>query len=481
MSTHQPNVVLILADQLRRAAVGVAGDANVSTPNIDTLAADGVRFSNACATYPVCVPTRFSLMTGEYAHSRGVPAIDYQLSPAETTIADVFDEAGYQTAYIGKWHLAGHHAYRYESGTDIARDLNRKAIRPAVRGGFDYWRGFELRNGPFDTVYFADDDPTPRPIEGYQTDGLFDLACEFLDEREDDRPYFLVISVEPPHPPLVAPSPDLERWQDRPVEPRPNVPLGNEERLPSGYRSWGSTQTGTAAVTEDPYARDTVLDDLRKYYAMIENLDRNVGQFTNELIARGIREESALAFLSDHGELLGSHGLRGKQHPFEESVGVPFIVSYPDGGIDGGRVIEEPTNTEDWYPTLLGLAGMEADEKPGVDLTPVMRGEQSDLDREGVLLEFVREDRPNAPYNDETWRAYRTVDYKYVVKGGIRGGEPWQLFDLAADPYERRNLVDDPAYANVATRMHGLLLATLERTADDYRLKPAFGHDGYLV
>lgn len=108
---------------------------------------------------------------------------------------------------------------------------------------------------------------------------------------------------------------------------------------------------------------------MRAYYAMIENLDDNVGRLLDELQARGIRDETAVVFISDHGEMMGSHGLMAKQHPSEESVGVPFIVSYPEGGIDGGQTIAEPTCTEDWYPTILGLAGIDIPEKPGEDLT----------------------------------------------------------------------------------------------------------------
>jgi arylsulfatase A-like enzyme len=476
----RPNVVMVLCDQLRRQAIGCAGDPNVSTPHLDGLAEDGVRFSNACSTFPVCVPTRFSFVTGEYAHSRSVPSIDYQLSPAERTVADGFTDAGYRTAYVGKWHLAGHHAYRYEDGHDTARELNRKPVRPDVQGGFDHWRGFEVRNDPFDTAYFADDDPTPRLIDDYQTDGLFDLAFDFLDEQ-GDHPFFLVVSVEPPHPPFEAPEEYLEPWQDRELRLRENVALGDEEGLPGGYSSWGSTAEAGEALFGDGNDSDILLDDLRSYYAMVENLDANVGRLREELDRRGLRDETATVFLSDHGELLGSHALSGKQHPHEESVGVPFIVSHPGGGIDDGSVFEAPTCTEDWYPTLLGLAGIDAPETPGTDLTPLMRGDTGSLARDGVLLEFVREDRAGGPYSAETWRGFRTERYKYTVTGGIAGGDPWQLFDLRDDPYEQENLVDDPDHEALAARMHGHLREALAETGDDYRLKPAFGHDAYRI
>ena len=160
----RPNIVLILADQLRRSALSCAGDPNVATPHLDALAAAGVRFPSSCLTYPVCVPCRFTLMTGEYAHSRLVPTIGWRMSPVERTIADELGDAGYQTAYAGKWHLYGAHP---RGGLPLARRRGLTPIPRAHRGGFEVWRGFEFRNDPFDTYYFVDDDPAPRPLNTF--------------------------------------------------------------------------------------------------------------------------------------------------------------------------------------------------------------------------------------------------------------------------------------------------------------------------
>lgn len=460
----RPNIVVLLCDQMRRQATSRAGDPNVDTPNLTRLANEGTRCSNANATTPICVPARFTIVTGEHAHTRHAHH-GWRMSPSERTFAHELSEAGYRTAYIGKWHLA-------DVGT-------KRPVPASLQGGFDYWRGFELRNAPFDTVYYEDDDPTPRPIEGYQTDGLFDLAFEFLDDHgDDDRPFCLVVSVEPPHPPFTVPAPYYEDVADRTLELRPNVPYCDDV-LPDSYSGWGDKETASEDLfTDHEYFGDRLLDDLRSYYAMIENLDDNVGRFLDELETRGLREESAILFTSDHGELFGSHGYTGKQHPYEESVGVPFVLSYPDGGIDEGRTLDVPTCLEDIYPTLLGLAGFETPEKPGVDLTSLLRGDRTALGRPGVLLEFVREVRPGLPYHDETWRGFRTEQYKYLVKGDpVEGGEPWMLFDLEADQYERNNLVDDPEYASVARELHGHLRDALIRYRDDYALRSSFGHD----
>nr|WP_197092894.1 sulfatase [Haloferax gibbonsii] len=473
----RPNVLFILCDQMRRQAMSCAGDPNVSTPNLDRLADDGVRFTNANSTAPICVPARLSLVTGQHPHTRNAHH-HWRMSPAERTYGHEFAENGYQTGYVGKWHLA-----------DVGRS---RPVPETHQGGFDYWRGFELKNDPFDTSYYVDDDPEPHPIDGYQTDGLFDLGTEFLDEHgTGDDPFCLTVSVEPPHPPFIAPEEFLDEWEDKPLELRPNVPYPDAEPpltiFGEPYESWGDRETSTPELYEQyPYHGETFFDEMRKYYAMIENLDDNVGRLLDELEHRGIRDETAIVFTSDHGELLGSQGSMAKQHPYEESVGVPLIISYPDGGIDTGRTIDTPTCTEDMVPTFLGLAGIESDQDlPGADLTPLMRDADETLDRDGVLLEFVREIRPMMPYHDETWRAFRTERYKYTVKGYdnmspgsfTEWGEPWQLYDLQEDPYEQHNLVDDPEYRDVAREMHGRLRDALIEYDDQYALDAAFGHD----
>jgi arylsulfatase A-like enzyme len=215
------------------------------------------------------------------------------------------------------------------------------------------------------------------------------------------------------------------------------------------------------------------LDDLRAYYAMIENLDDNVGALVRFLDERALREHTAIVLLSDHGDLQGSHGLHGKQQPYEESGGVPLIVAHPAAGIDGGRVLDEVTCAEDWFPTLRGLAGLPPlPGKPGLDLTPRLRGGPP-LDRDGVLLELVMELRPNAPYFEQTWRAWRTERFKYVVLRDERteaGAVPRQLFDLRHDPYEQRNLVADPEWRDVAASLHARLGQALAGAGDDFAL-----------
>jgi arylsulfatase A-like enzyme len=453
----RPNLILIIADQLRRQALGAYGDPNVSTPHIDALAAAGVRFDNASSTYPVCVPFRFSLMTGEYAHTRFIPSIEWRMSPAERTLADELNDAGYHTALFGKWHLYGN--FGHYPGHNVVKASRTPVPRP-FQGRFQRFAGFDICNDPWDTYYWNESDPTPHRIDGFQTDGLFDLAIDEIRSRHADdaeRPFATVLSVEPPHPIFTAPESYLARWRDRTLMLRDNVELGRE------YNKRG------------PHGHD-LLDDLRVYYAMIENLDDNVGRLVAALRRTGELDNTIIALTADHGELLGSHGLLAKQRPWEESLGIPLIIS---GAGAAASVVADPVCTEDLFPTLLGLAGTAPrDPKPGRDLSPLVRGGADRIDREGVLLEFVAEMRPGLPYHDQTWRGFRTRRYKYTVLGDAHGGHPWQFFDLDNDPYEQRNALEDPAYAGEARRHHELLRARLVESHDHYVLAPAFGCPG---
>jgi arylsulfatase A-like enzyme len=460
-----PNILVIFADQLRRQALGCYGDPNVSTPNMDALAAGGVRFDGAYATYPICVPFRFSLMTGQYGHSRFVPGIEWRMSPAERTIADEFNEAGYHTLYVGKWHLYGGSAH-LPSPIDKVR---LTAVPRRHQGRFQRWLGFELCNDHFKTYYYEDADPTPRPVPGYQTDGLFDLCMGELAKRKPgDKPFFSILSVEPPHFPLSAPEEDLARWR------------GRELKLSANFLRPASRPSPAHKVDETHRAK--VLDNLRTYYAMVENLDRNVGRMMAFLEAQGLTENTVVVLFSDHGQLDGSHCEQStaKYQPYEEASGIPLIIHDPRQAGRAGSVVTEPLNTEDLMPTLLGLAGLRPkDELPGYDATPLARGELADLPRAGVLLEFVHDLRPSHCYYKQYYRGIRTRHHKYTVLGDhFTGGQPWQLFDMDADPGELHNLLDDPSSAPLARELHGQLRDLLVSTEDHFVLAPQYGHPG---
>ena len=389
-------------------------------------------------------------MTGEYAHTRMVPGIEYRMSPAERTLADEFNDGGYETVYIGKWHLDGGHG---RMGS--ARQVGLTPVPRTRQGRWDKWLGFELRNRPFDTFYFEDSDPIAKRIEGYQTNGLFDLGMNYLKDRQKDQPFFMVISVEPPHPPFEAPRELQTFWENREIS------------LPSNFKP------------KDEAQRDMFIKEQQQYYAMVENLDDNIGRIMKFLERNGLIDDTVVVFTSDHGELGGSHGLRGKQWPYEESIGVPLLVVDPRVSEPEDIILEDPTSTEDLFPTLLGLAGLTSKcPLMGADLTPLIHGNCRSLNREGVMLEFVLELRQKFPFHQEVWRGFRTQRYKYTVRGDNLAGRPWQFFDLENDPGEQENLLENSDYGDELIWHHNLLCERLVETRDHFVLSPAFGNPG---
>ncbi|RMH49126.1 MAG: hypothetical protein D6686_08795 [Alphaproteobacteria bacterium] len=466
-----PNILVVLVDQMRRDALSCCGDPNLRTPHLDALAARGTMFEAAVSTFPACVPFRFSLMTGAFAHSRNVPALGYRLSPAERTLGEAVAACGHATAWIGKWHL--YSAYGVTGGLTLSQAA-RTPVPASHRRGWQRWLGFELRNHYHDSWIFEDDSPRPRRLAGHQTDALFDLAIAHLRGRPRERPFFLVLSVEAPHPPFMATPAHLARVRARgPLRPRPNVDVDAIRFFPPEWYE----PTGPAGAV-DPADRDArarvFTANMQAWYAMIEQIDDNMGRLDAALAAEGLREETIVVFLSDHGELGGSHGMLGKAQPWEESCGIPLIVAGP--GIAVGRRVGLPVGTEDLFPTLVGLAGGR-EGGPGLDLSAMLRG-GPEPDRAGVLLEFVLETRPGRDWHDATWRAIRTRRHKYAVQGDRSGARPWLLHDLAADPHEQRNLIDDPAAAATARALHGALMRLLDATGDDFALAPAWGLPG---
>lgn len=465
----QPNIIMLVADQLRRQALRCYGDTNSTTSHIDAIASEGVRFTNACSTFPVCVPFRFTWMTGEYAHSRWVPSIGYRLSPAERTLAHEWNDAGYHTAYFGKWHLNGG-GHGNISGYSN-KQCNRTPVRRENRGGWQKWFGFELSNAHFDTCYFEDDDMTPRPLNGYQTDALFDLAIDYLDneyvssESPRSAPFSLVLSVEPPHPPYEAPPEYEEKWRTKDLVHAKNWLFDKEaNKIDPSH-------------TDRLYPGDEekALGLERLYYAMVNNFDDNVGKLTSFLKNSGLYDNTIIVIMSDHGHCGGAHGITQKSWPFEEAIGIPFIIRDPRER-EGERTIDTVISTEDLFPTLLGLTGVTPKKTtPGVNLVPHMRG-GSAPPRDGVLLEFTYIPRPDRPFFTEQWRGIRTPQYMYSVIGNINtGGLPWLLYDLENDPEQIVNLVGDPAHEATAKECHALLRKKLEETGDYYYLAPAFG------
>ena len=333
----RPNIVIVCTDQMRASAMGCMGNDFVKTPHLDRLASQGILFTNAIAATPQCTAYRASLLTGRYGHNTGIISNDMKLSHEEVTLAEILKQHGYDTGFIGKWHLNS--GRRQPPGTDERSGF----VAPGPdRQGFDYWAGLECSHNYFRTHYFRD---TPKPIEinTYEPDVQTDLAIEFIGDRRG-CPFCLVMQWGPPHSPYRPP----EKWNvyDPAEVPLPsNVP----ERLEEQARS-----------------------ELAQYFGLVSSLDENMGRLTEALQRLDLAGNTILIFTSDHGDMLRSHGYTRKGRPQSEALQIPFIFRYP-GKVKAGQVRQAPICSVDVLPTLLGFCNIEVPENvDGQDLSKVI-------------------------------------------------------------------------------------------------------------
>lgn len=426
--SKKPNMVFILADQWRASATGYAGDPNVRTPNIDRLASEGVNFRNAVSVCPVCTPYRASLITGRYPTSTGMFLNDVHLPPTELCIGDALTSAGYETAYIGKWHLDGQGRHSF--------------IPPERRRGFSYWKAAECDHNYNHSHYYTGNSDEKLYWKGYDVFAQTNDARQYLAGHANGKsPFALFISYGAPHfPHNTAPEEFKARYQPENLILPANVP--------DSMRAVASAEA-------------------QGYYAHCEAIDKSIGELLHTLDELGMKENTIVVFTSDHGEMLGSHGVRpkAKQVPLRESAGVPFLLRYPGLLGNKGATIDVPLTTPDIFPTLFGLAGLKIPTTvEGDNLVPVCKNAQENQGRAVLYMQVA----PwiGGEYGKE-YRALKTSQYTYVR--ALDG--PWLLFDDVKDPFQMDNLVDNPKYADVLQDLDNRLQAKLKEIKDDF--KPA--------
>lgn len=436
MTTKKPNVIWFVVDQMRGQATGYNGDPNVLTPNLDNMSIAGTNFPAAVSGYPLCCPFRGCMMTGKYAHNHSVKLHEDRLDPAYQTVTDVFNAHDYETIYLGKWHLAG------------IKEANQRSVTQTVpredRGRFDTWIGYDNNNSQWDTYlhgHDGDEEIELYQLPAYETDGLTDMALQRIKKlAKADQPFFMVISVQPPHWPQLAPA-KYRHYQAQQLQLRPNIPKALQQR---------------ARI------------DLSGYYAQIENIDANVGRLMDGLMQEQIINDTHVLFFSDHGDQLGSQGRFGKCLPFEESMRVPFLIG---GGqpvnYDGMRAGQVPClmNHVDIAPTSLGMCGIEKpDWMEGFDYshrrTGINAKQRIEAEPDSAYLQLIG-DR-EASY---AWRCVVTRDgWKYAC---VEGGQ-WLLFDLKADPFEQDNLAFNSHHRAKRSEMKQLLQHWIAKTGDRF-------------
>jgi N-acetylglucosamine-6-sulfatase len=449
-----PNVVFILTDDQRWDCLGLPGDSVMNTPNIDRLGREGVYFRNAFCTTSLCSPSRASILGGLYAHSHGVSDNFTEYPVNLPTFPRQLQKANYQTAYIGKYHMG-------EENDD-------------KRPGFDYFVTHKGQGRYFDNV-FRFNGGERRKIEGYYTTVITDMAIEWLEKREKDRPFLLFMGHKAPHS-FYYPEPKYEHSFDQ-VDIRYPLTAFHLADNPKWYEVRLDTWHGIYGPIFDyrkkfpDRSAEGVLQFasmVRAYRATILSVDDSVGRIYEYLEQIGELDDTLIIFTTDNGLLEGEHGMVDKRTMHEASIRLPLVVRYPGlTAPDTPKVIDEQVLTIDFAPTILDICGVEPLPRVhGRSWKQLVQTGQAGW-RESWYYEYNYEKQ--FPYTPNV-RGVRTTRWKYIRYPHGDGGSDRhmaELYDIRSDPNETRNLINEPGYAPVVAQLREEL-DRLIREADGY-------------
>ena len=424
----KPNVIFFFSDQQRYDTAGCYGQKLNITPNLDKLADEGVKYEYAFTCQPVCGPARACLQTGVYATENGCFRNDIALPSDTKTIAHYFNAAGYDTAYIGKWHLASNNAV---NNSNCEEDFTEKPVPKERRGGYNYWMAADVleftSHGYDGYVYNTENEKVE--FKGYRVDCITDYALDYIKNQEN--PFFLFLShIEPHH------QNDRNCYEG---------PKGSKERF-ENYDIPPDLE-GTAGDWRENYP---------DYLGCCNSLDYNLGKIISLLKEKGIYEDTVIIYTSDHGSHFKTRNGEYKRSCHENSIRIPMIIRGP--GFQKGEVKNELVSLMDIPPTLLYSAGME---KPScMKGTPLqLLSSENPADWQSEVFLQVSE--------SQVGRAVRTEKWKYFVSAPDK--DPWNdsksdiyveelLFDLENDPTERNNLINDAKYDEIKKELSEILI-----------------------
>ncbi len=453
------NLIYIFADQWRAQAIGWACADPVLTPHMDIFASQSMECSNAVSTYPLCSPHRASLLTGKYPQNCGMwtnckIGLDetLMLKPQEVTISDVLWKAGYDTAYIGKWHLDASEKNFFEDPE--SGSVNWDAYTPPGerRHHFRYWVSYGAMDRHLSPHYWKNTSEKVEPGKWspeYETD----LALEYLENRPSEVPFCLFLSWNPPHPPYdQVPERYLELYKEEGLGDRPNVP-----------EDWRN---------DENYRRKK-----REYFAAVSGLDENFGRLMEYLKASGLEKDTLVVLSADHGDCMGSHGLYGKNIWYEESIRIPLYFRGPE--IQPGKT-DVLFSSPDHMPTILNLLGVPVpDTVEGRDLSPFILGTQGEEPQHAFLCMMPGMPELTGAYRKLGmdpkafgWRGIRTKEKTYILDRGCVPGETPRrlLYDNIRDPYQltpRLLSKDDPE----AKVWDGIIKEYLQKLRDPFLME----------
>ncbi len=421
----KPNVIVFFTDQQRWDTTGLHGNPMGLTPNLDRLAGEYTHAAHSFTCQPVCGPARSCLQTGLYATATGCYRNGIPLPADSQTLAHYFAAAGYDTGYIGKWHL-------HDRGTT-------GPVPAADRFGYQYWLAsnvLEFTSDAYSTVLY-DNDEQPVRLPGYRVDAVTDAAIRYVDAHQD-RPFFLFVSYIEPH--------HQNHLDDYPP--------------PDGYRE---AYTGGWIPPDLAALGGSTHQHLGGYYGMVKRLDEAYGRLHDALKSLALADDTVVLFTSDHGCHFKTRNNEYKRSCHESSIRVPTVLTGP--GFRGGQ-LQELVSLIDLPPTLLDAAGLAIPEQmAGRSLMPLLRGGAVDWPAE-VFVQISEA---------QVGRAVRTHRWKYGVNApgeqgrDVAGAECYEeqyLYDLQADPYELNNLVGHQSHRDVAQVMRERLLRRMEEAGE---------------
>ncbi len=435
----RPNVLYVFGDQHRACSMPGQPLSPITAPNFAAFARSGFVMENCISNYPLCTPHRGMLISGRWPQQTGMvhngPTI--ALAPSEHGLGQAFQSAGYHTMYVGKWHL-----YYGES----------RFVPPGpLRFGFEDWHAWGNTNKHYDDFTWDPSSGERMTVPGWVPTGMTDQAVNLVRKNKSaGKPWMMVVSWNPPHPPFNPPAEFQGLYTGAGLSFRPNVKLSGT----GGYNDPRPQLQSEEALRQAE----------RGYYGGISGIDREFKRLLDVLEETGQTQNTIVVYTADHGEMMGSHNRMAKQVPWEESCHVPFYIRVPGAGNHGGSS-PDLIGSIDIYPTLCGLAGIPVPPScVGRDLSGTILGWHGTPGDYIILMNFHNGDSNNPEALG--FRGVRTRTHTYAVAEDGR----WLLYNNTVDPYQMKNLVDDPAQKALMRSLDGLIFAWQKSSGDAFPL-----------
>lgn len=447
----RPNIIFIFSDDHAYQAISAYGNKQVQTPNIDRIAKQGARFNNALVTNSICGPSRATLLTGKYSHINGYPLNEQRFDVNQQLFPALLQQHGYQTAWIGKWHLGN------------------------LPKGFDFWR---ILNGQ--GQYYNPDFIGPKDtvrMEGYVTNLITGMSLNWLKNRDTSKPFFLVVGEKATHREWLPDLQDLgaydhitfplpptfrDNYRNREAAQNQDMTIDKTMRLKEDLKVHANYEKGiygrftpeqrrmfenyyenkvSKEFDEKKLAGEALVEwkyqrYLRDYLSTARSLDRNIGEILAYLDKNGLAENTVVIYASDQGFYMGEHGWFDKRFIYEESLKTPFVIRYP-GVIKPGTQVNELMANIDWAPTILDLAGVKPPaDIQGTSFLPLVKpgGDKKNWRKE-VYYHYYEFPQPHHVYPHF---GIRTAQYTLVRF--YNPGKSWELYDLKKDPHQVNNI-----------------------------------------